>query len=326
MEKYRCVYKIEENKNEIRILGKSFYTKNKIFGYYIHKNKKFRLKDIITTESLKEKESKIDLIFCKKINDKSCMFMNCDSLIKFYFLNHEDNEDNGINNYETEDSFGRFDECNYSEKTLCDTLSELESNSTYSEISKKQVKSSKLSTLKEFYKNDLDTISNNGNNTINLISMFYNCSALQTVSNISCWNKYEICGLANLFYNCSSLKSLPDISEWNINNTQSLRAIFHNCSSLLSLPDISKWNTNNIFYMTDIFSDCSSLSSLPDISKWNTSNVVDMSGLFAKCSSLLSLPDISNWNTTNVENMSKFFIIVHYYHLYQIYPNGIRVM
>ena len=38
MEKYRCFYKIEENKNEIRILGESFYTKNKIFGYYIHKN------------------------------------------------------------------------------------------------------------------------------------------------------------------------------------------------------------------------------------------------------------------------------------------------
>jgi hypothetical protein len=179
MEKYRCVYKIEEYKNEIRILGESFFNKNKIFGYYIHKNKKFPLKDIITTENLKEKEFKIDLIFCKKINNKSYMFMNCDSLIKFSFLNHEDNEDNGpiINNSETEDSFGRFDECYYSEKTLCDILSELESDSTYSEISKKQAKSSKLSTLKEFYNNDLDSISNNGNNTVNLISMFCNCSA-----------------------------------------------------------------------------------------------------------------------------------------------------
>ena len=49
-----------------------------------------------------------------------------------------------------------------------------------------------------------------------------------------------------MFYNCSSLKDLPDISKWNINMVKNLEYMFYNCSSLESLPDISKWNTNNV--------------------------------------------------------------------------------
>ena len=49
-----------------------------------------------------------------------------------------------------------------------------------------------------------------------------------------------------LFYECSSLKSLPDISKWNTNNVTDMSCLFYKCSSLKSLPDISKWNTNNV--------------------------------------------------------------------------------
>ena len=49
-----------------------------------------------------------------------------------------------------------------------------------------------------------------------------------------------------MFYGCSSLSSLPDISKWNTNNVTNIKGMFYGCSSLSSLPDISKWNTNNI--------------------------------------------------------------------------------
>ena len=48
-----------------------------------------------------------------------------------------------------------------------------------------------------------------------------------------------------LFYECSSLKELPDISKWNVNNVMAINNLFFNCSSLISLPDISKWNIFN---------------------------------------------------------------------------------
>ena len=52
-----------------------------------------------------------------------------------------------------------------------------------------------------------------------------------------------------MFYECSSLKSLPDISKWNTNNVTDMSNMFCGCNSLQSLPDISKWNTNNVTNM-----------------------------------------------------------------------------
>ena len=45
---------------------------------------------------------------------------------------------------------------------------------------------------------------------------------------------------AYMFYNCSSLEYLPDISNWNTKNVVIMRGMFYGCSSLKSLPDISK--------------------------------------------------------------------------------------
>ena len=90
----------------------------------------------------------------------------------------------------------------------------------------------------------------------------------------------NVTNMSDMFYNCSSLLSLPDISKWNTNNITNMSDMFYNCSSLLSLPHISKWNTNNVTNMSDMFYKCSSLSSLSNISKWNTNNVTNMSDMF----------------------------------------------
>ena len=80
----------------------------------------------------------------------------------------------------------------------------------------------------------------------------------------------KVTDMHSMFYGCSSLLSLPDISKWKTNNIIDMCSIFDGCSSLSSLPDISKWNTNKVTDMHCMFYGCSSLLSLPDISKWNT--------------------------------------------------------
>jgi len=62
--------------------------------------------------------------------------------------------------------------------------------------------------------------------------------------------------LSFMFYGCSSLSSLPDISKWNTNNVTNMSSKFYGCSSLSSLPDISKWNTNNVANMINMFKGC----------------------------------------------------------------------
>ena len=69
--------------------------------------------------------------------------------------------------------------------------------------------------------------------------------SLYTVLNKSKW-KNNIINMNGMFYGCSSLKSLPDISIWNTKNVTNMGHMFHGCSSLISLPDISSWNTNDV--------------------------------------------------------------------------------
>ena len=69
--------------------------------------------------------------------------------------------------------------------------------------------------------------------------------------------------MSGMFFNCSSLNSLPDISKWNTSKVNNMSRMFYNCYSLNSLPDISKWNTSNVHDMSKMFYKCSKLSKIP---------------------------------------------------------------
>ena len=69
-----------------------------------------------------------------------------------------------------------------------------------------------------------------------------------------------------MFYGCSSLSSLPDISTWNTNKVTNMSGMFDGCSSLSSLPDISTWNTNKVENMSGMFFGCSNMI-LPKVIK-----------------------------------------------------------
>ena len=147
----------------------------------------------------------------------------------------------------------------------------------------------------------------NTDNILNISSMFNGCSSLISLPDISNWNTNKIFDMSFLFNNCISLKSLPDISFWNTINVNNMSGLFQNCSSLFSLPNISNWNTQNVTKIGFMFKDCSELKTLPDISKWNLNKILDMQYLFGNCSSLISLPDISKWNMSNVQNIIGLF-------------------
>ena len=80
--------------------------------------------------------------------------------------------------------------------------------------------------------------------------MFFGCSSLISVIKL---NLNNVNNIEYIFYDCSSLKSLPDISKWNPNNVINMKKLFYNCASLKSLPDISKWNINNVTNIKKLF-------------------------------------------------------------------------
>ena len=62
--------------------------------------------------------------------------------------------------------------------------------------------------------------------------------------------------MSHMFYDCSSLTNLPDISKWDTKNVTDMNGMFSDCSSLTNLPDISKWDTKNVTDMSYMFSGC----------------------------------------------------------------------
>ena len=90
----------------------------------------------------------------------------------------------------------------------------------------------------------------------------------------------NISNMSYMFYHCSSLFSLPDISKWDTKNVTDMSYMFGECRALISLPDISKWDTKNVTNMSSMFYNCTALISLPEISKWDTKNVTDMRNMF----------------------------------------------
>jgi len=179
------------------------------------------------------------------------------------------------------------------------------------DISKWDINTSTKLKLNNFIKNNYSSFNINSNKIyfndyverliyrfmiVDISYLFYQCSSLEKLPDISKWNTTYIKNMNYLFYGCSSLKELPDISKWNMQNVKNISYMFFSCSSLKALPDISKWNTKYIENLDSIFENCALLTFIPDISKWELNHNITINNIFSGCNSLLSIPDILKWN------------------------------
>ena len=220
MEKYELVYKINKNSSHLKLLGEQFCKKNKLLGHFIFNNKKFPLIDKIETKNIMEEELRLVLIFYEKIYDKSFMFADCTSLLKFSDKNNEVKEYNTkiiqITEEEEDNLFDYYNNNDDSEKIsiqsfVDENTSSFSDYSSFEDIAKNK---SNLGTIENIKKN-LDIIPVITKSSMLLNDMFANCTSLISILGISSWNTSDVTDMRGLFFNCSSLVSLPDISNWN---------------------------------------------------------------------------------------------------------------
>ena len=348
---YKLIYNINPTNAKIKIFGEKYIRNNKYKCMIIYNDIIFPLVEYFSLKNINKKANKLELLLIElEYNpDKSNMFHECDSLEQFSIIyDHKDfnkQMNNGIinqNNDESDNDDYQDNEIKlnliYPEDTEVSYINSVEDIPSkippiISDINNEIILNEKELIpvennipKKSRYKTILDFT--------DISYMFYGCSSLISLSDISNWDTKNVHNMSCIFFGCSSLISLPDISKWNMKNITNMSGMFNGCTSLKSLPDISKWNlnkfinikkTNNgdssfnsLYYdndqnlmetinMNGIFCECKSLLSLPDISKWDTLCVNNMSGMFYDCSLLMSLPDISIWNTQNVRYMSHMF-------------------
>ncbi len=291
--KYLCyevlklVYKKLPLKDKIKIFGENFVNKNKNKCFIRCANEMYPLKEFFSINPfipMTNDKLEILLLIFEELSDKSYMFHNCYFLEKITILKETRTKlNNGteINVFDVDYEYSK----NYLRHKQIKVPIDVDFNNFNLNFDEKLV-------------TDL-----NGKN-INK-NKIYQSQKTIFLKNES---RNNFCkDMSFLFYGCTSLISLTDISEWNTSNVTNMSFMFYDCSSLISLPDISKWNINKVSNMEHLFSGCLSLKSLPDLSKWDITNTTNLSYMFFECSSLLSLPNISNWITNKLTNISFMF-------------------
>ena len=100
-EKCTMIYKIEEKIDILKILGDEFVKNNKNRGKIIINNKKYQIKEFIKIKINNNNEKlKIGIILNKNLYNFSFMFKDCESLIKFYYDDYENNSNLDHNNFD----------------------------------------------------------------------------------------------------------------------------------------------------------------------------------------------------------------------------------
>ena len=296
-EKYKMIYEIEKNTDIKRILGEEFYKNNYNKGSIIYNNKKIcPLQGLFPFKNIKYNKNdnlKIQMILSKDCYNKGYMFKNCSSLLLIKFYNNiYNNEGNDILLNNENNSF-----IDYNNRYIDNNIEIFNEKDNFFSISEiEEIDKDKGNLEEDFIWDTKISIMN---------ELFYNCSSLISLPDISRINTKNVIDMSKIFYNCSKLSLLSDISYWNTYNVIDINKIFYNCSSLSSIPDISKWNTENLYNIDEMFYNCNSLISLPDISKWeyDFNNITIINN---NCLSLQNIPILTKENNFEFKMNSRF--------------------
>ena len=133
---------------------------------------------------------------------------------------------------------------------------------------------------------------------------FYKCSSLTSIKGMENLHTDNVNNMLSMFYECSALTIL-DVSGFKTDNVTCMNHMFFCCSGLTNL-DVSGFNTDNVRGMWGMFAGCSGLTTL-DLSGFKTHNVTDMAWMFTDCSSLKTIYAGNGWSMANVTEGNDIF-------------------
>ena len=172
--RYIMIYKIS-NKRSIKILSEKFVDNNKNEGNIIYNNHKYHLTEEFPIQNKNRDKLKIVMELSMNINDLSCMFENCDSLLEFR-------------------DYYDIREINIEEENKYSELIEIEKNKYSKHLN---------GIYNKIYYHDNENYRKKHSNNSTIKCM---------ISKLSI-NQNQFTNMSKLFYNCKLLMSLPDISR-----------------------------------------------------------------------------------------------------------------
>ena len=221
------------NESKIKLFSDYFIENNKDKCKIIYNEKEYEIAEYFEIDNNLNNDNiiKIQLKIDNNITDISYMFDDCETLLSFRDisnLNDCNNVNKSLNNNESN---------NYIDESNNRSEDEENENIYNDNLTKSSI--SINTNISEF-------------TGINDLIIKLNAPAKKKIFN-------NITNISSMFYGCSSLISLPDISKWDTKNVTYMNYMFTGCSSLISLPDISKWDTNKGISMGSMFYGCDNL-------------------------------------------------------------------
>ena len=234
------------------------------------------------------------------IETKMC---TSDNYIILYF-NNECSYANGFkNNYRNGINF-----INYNGETITDSSVLNIIEDTHLEIHFK----TSITSMEKFFSQEEDTnmqyvisidLSHfDSSSVINMGSMFYECSNLESIK-LSNLNLSNVNNMEKMFYNCNKLNSI-DFSKFGASSVINISYLFYGCSSLETI-NLQNFEVTEVINMVGVFERCSLVNSI-DLSKFDTKKVENMDSMFSGCSSLYLL-NLSNFETPALMSMNNMF-------------------
>jgi surface protein len=132
-----------------------------------------------------------------------------------------------------------------------------------------------------------------------MANAFHRCKNLQ-VTAIDVPNLSQVTDMPHMFFECTNLNSPTNMNNWNVSNVTNMAFMFYNARNF-NQP-LGSWNTINVTSMGSMFG--LAIKFNQPIGSWNTSNVTDMSGMFNN--TIFNQP-IGSWNTSKVTDMNGMF-------------------
>ena len=214
------LYEKEENSGYLRILGEYFCRNNKNKGRLIINNKKYYLKEFIEIKNMKEKRIKIKMLINKNVYDKSYMFKDCESLLELTINDNLEYIKNYENSEEIDFLFKKNEYDIISEEGV-EIFYENQGNNGSVEFDMDYFGMEDNNIFYENYNNCISEIKRDTKENVEDSSLIDYIKLFET--------QYNYSNLKYLFYKCSSLSSLPDISKWNTNNVTNMNSMFFVC-------------------------------------------------------------------------------------------------
>ncbi len=239
-ERFKLVYILEKNTIEIKLVGNEFYKRYGAYGYFIFKNKVYKLKEYFETTNLDIDKLEIKIIFHRLINDKSNMFEDCQSL---YSVSHskikKDRDINRIINNNNNNNNKILQNNTLFDKVTID----LSNNSNCIEPSKNNIECNDYDVIsmdenlfdilvgeinsnitdKSFY----DDKSEDGNSIISLKSSEF--SGNTTINDCHKNLDSKEIKLENIFKNCTSLEYVYELEIFDFQYLTNIYGVFNNC-------------------------------------------------------------------------------------------------